>query len=511
MRRASMLAIVGTVIGAVTVVGLGTLALTRLDARHRDEDELAGRAAALAEVLAEVRPVRAGWSPGGSEASLGVDGSSSASLDEPPAWLRPGGAARLRAGETVTATDGGTVHAAGAGRRAAHPSRGRAVVLTDSIDSGPGAAGRWFVVAGAATALAGVAAGCGAGPLAGPAAGGHRGHRPDRRPATSTPGSPSPPGRRRRAGPPGRRHQRHGGVAPAVAAGRARLPAVGVPRPADAADLDPRLGRGAGRRGGARPPRRGRDDPARRPPGSTGWSATCWTWPASGPGRSRLDVGPVDLADVAAGTAEGCRPELEDLGLEVAVDVPPGRWWSTATPTGSPRWSPTCWTTPGATPPAWSGSVSRPAKGAPGTAVLAVDDDGPGIPAEDRARVFDRLHTSARRAARPGTGTGVGLAIVAELAAAMGGRAEATGRAGGGARLTVILPRSAARRSSGPPTAAGQRPGDDSAGQPEAVPPTLRLARRHPPRRECWGSRRQSAPYAPPPGGSVGPTYSADR
>jgi HAMP domain-containing protein len=148
-----MFAIVGMVIGAVTVVGLGTLALTRLDARHRAEEELGERAAALADVLAEVRPVRAGIVARRLQASLGVDQVELASLDEPPAWLPPGGAARLRAGETVTATDGGTVHAArprsppGPGGRPDRQHR----------QPGPGAAGRWFAVAGAATALAGVA------------------------------------------------------------------------------------------------------------------------------------------------------------------------------------------------------------------------------------------------------------------------------------------------------------------------------------------------------------------
>jgi signal transduction histidine kinase len=94
------------------------------------------------------------------------------------------------------------------------------------------------------------------------------------------------------------------------------------------------------------------------------------------------------------------------------------------------------------------------------TAVLAVDDDGPGIPPEDRARVFDRLHTSPRRAARPGTGTGVGLAIVAELVAAMGGRAEAGDAPGGGARLTVTLPR------------AGIHTARPAGGLPPPTPPT---------------------------------------
>ena len=79
----------------------------------------------------------------------------------------------------------------------------------------------------------------------------------------------------------------------------------------------------------------------------------------------------------------------------------------------------------------------------PQGAIISVDDDGPGIAADDLPRVFDRLFISSRYPARQ-VGTGLGLAIVAELVAAMGGavRAESpTGRAGaGGTRVVVTLP-----------------------------------------------------------------------
>src|SRR6202011_3919208 len=54
------------------------------------------------------------------------------------------------------------------------------------------------------------------------------------------------------------------------------------------------------------------------------------------------------------------------------------------------------------------------------TAQITVDDDGPGIPADDLPHVFERLWTSPRGQARQ-VGSGLGLAIVAELTAAMGG------------------------------------------------------------------------------------------
>jgi two-component system, OmpR family, sensor kinase len=76
---------------------------------------------------------------------------------------------------------------------------------------------------------------------------------------------------------------------------------------------------------------------------------------------------------------------------------------------------------------------------------LLVDDDGPGIPAQERARVFERLYT-ARGAPGRKVGTGIGLAIVHELAAAMGGRAGCESLPGGGTRFVVRIPSGAAPR-----------------------------------------------------------------
>ena len=81
--------------------------------------------------------------------------------------------------------------------------------------------------------------------------------------------------------------------------------------------------------------------------------------------------------------------------------------------------------------------------GAGGT-VVAVSDNGPGIPAEDRERVFERFYRGSNgRGGAPGTG--LGLAIVAELAARWGGEAGLADAPEGGARVEIRLP-------PGPPT-----------------------------------------------------------
>ena len=72
-------------------------------------------------------------------------------------------------------------------------------------------------------------------------------------------------------------------------------------------------------------------------------------------------------------------------------------------------------------------------------AVITVTDDGPGIPAEDRERVFDRFVRLDDGRDRDEGGSGLGLAIVADIARAHGGTAEVADH-DGGARFVVRIP-----------------------------------------------------------------------
>ncbi|HEX4560102.1 MAG TPA: HAMP domain-containing sensor histidine kinase [Mycobacterium sp.] len=72
--------------------------------------------------------------------------------------------------------------------------------------------------------------------------------------------------------------------------------------------------------------------------------------------------------------------------------------------------------------------------------VLAVGDDGPGIPAADRLRVFDRFVRLDTDRSRMGGGTGLGLAIAAEIISAHNGAIVIDERPGGGTLVTVTLP-----------------------------------------------------------------------
>jgi two-component system, OmpR family, sensor kinase len=80
-----------------------------------------------------------------------------------------------------------------------------------------------------------------------------------------------------------------------------------------------------------------------------------------------------------------------------------------------------------------------------GNVIVEVSDEGPGAPAGQLPRIFDRFYRAAAPADRPGAG--LGLAIVATVAAAHHGSAEATPNEPSGLRVTLTLPAASAPES----------------------------------------------------------------
>jgi signal transduction histidine kinase len=74
------------------------------------------------------------------------------------------------------------------------------------------------------------------------------------------------------------------------------------------------------------------------------------------------------------------------------------------------------------------------------TIELTVDDDGPGIPLDDRERVFDRFTRLDDGRARDAGGLGLGLSMVKEITEQHGGTVTVEDAPSGGARLRVRLP-----------------------------------------------------------------------
>lgn len=79
------------------------------------------------------------------------------------------------------------------------------------------------------------------------------------------------------------------------------------------------------------------------------------------------------------------------------------------------------------------------ARAAEGAIAVEIEDEGPGIPAEERARVFEPYYRM-RGTETLGPGSGLGLSVVKSLVEAHGGTVHADARPGAGTRMTVTLP-----------------------------------------------------------------------
>ncbi len=88
------------------------------------------------------------------------------------------------------------------------------------------------------------------------------------------------------------------------------------------------------------------------------------------------------------------------------------------------------------TPPGGQVTMSLSRNG--GQARLEVSDTGPGISQDDQLHVFGRLWRGAGAAQT--AGSGIGLAVAAELARAHEGRIEVASEPGSGSRFTLVLP-----------------------------------------------------------------------
>ncbi|MFG1350773.1 ATP-binding protein [Xanthobacter autotrophicus] len=79
-----------------------------------------------------------------------------------------------------------------------------------------------------------------------------------------------------------------------------------------------------------------------------------------------------------------------------------------------------------------------------GQVELRVDDRGPGIPAAERASVFEPFYRVEPSRNRESGGAGLGLTIVQQIVEGHGGEVVIADRPGGGARLRVLLPKAGA-------------------------------------------------------------------
>jgi signal transduction histidine kinase len=172
-----------------------------------------------------------------------------------------------------------------------------------------------------------------------------------------------------------------------------------------------------------------------------------------------LDLQAVDGRDVVQSVVEGFQHRARELGLELTAVIDPGEpvWvladtdrlgqvianlienaasfaehrivvGTTSVADDGPKGQP--------------GEVVAGPRPAPSVPAIWVVDDGPGIRPDQLSLVFDRHYTSDRGLGRrQGLGLGLGLAIVSELAGAMGAtvRADSPVAEGRGTRFVVWL------------------------------------------------------------------------
>ena len=98
---------------------------------------------------------------------------------------------------------------------------------------------------------------------------------------------------------------------------------------------------------------------------------------------------------------------------------------------------------------------------------LEVRDSGPGISPDDQARVFEPFERGTGISEQFVPGIGLGLAVVKDLASAIGARVELRSAPGAGSTFVVVLPLPQSRRGAAAPTGARGRGGKGGGGTPE--------------------------------------------
>jgi len=84
---------------------------------------------------------------------------------------------------------------------------------------------------------------------------------------------------------------------------------------------------------------------------------------------------------------------------------------------------------------------------------VSVQDNGPGIRAEEQRKVFERFYRAKQARGRPIRGSGIGLSLVRHIAAGHGGRVLLDSEENRGCTFTILVPVTAPSDSAAPDAA----------------------------------------------------------
>ncbi|KFE63293.1 ATP-binding protein [Hyalangium minutum] len=155
-------------------------------------------------------------------------------------------------------------------------------------------------------------------------------------------------------------------------------------------------------------------------------------------GRMQAAYEPTDLSTLTKDLASAFRSAIERGGLRFEVDCPPlsepvhvdrGMWEKIVLNLLSNAFKFT-----------FEGSIRISLRAAGDHVELEVQDTGPGIPEAELPRVFERFHRIEGTRSRTHEGSGIGLALVQDLARLHGGSIRVTSQLGQGSRFTVSIP-----------------------------------------------------------------------
>ena len=164
-------------------------------------------------------------------------------------------------------------------------------------------------------------------------------------------------------------------------------------------------------------------------------------------GRIDATFEPVDLATFTAELAALFRSAIERAGVRFVVDCPP---LSTTVHVDRAMWEKIVLNLlSNALKFTHSGEIGVSLRADDRRATLSVRDTGVGIPREELPRLFERFHRAQTAASRSVEGSGIGLALVADLTRLHGGTVQVESEPGSGTTFTVSVPLGTAHLPSG--------------------------------------------------------------